>query len=83
MKEIKSPKATIAGNNIKAILNEISMIQQELADLTGLSSAHLSRIINNQRLCISLPIAFKIAEVLNRSVEEVFNAKSSKKENNV
>lgn len=79
MKEMKSPKATIAGNNIKAILIEIGMIQQELADLTGLSSAHLSRIINNQRLCVSLPIAFKIAEVLNRSVEEVFKAKRIEK----
>ena len=79
MKEMKSPKATIAGNNIKAILTEIGMIQQELADLIGLSRGHLSRIINNQRLCISLPIAFKIAEVLNRSVEEVFKAKRTKK----
>ena len=79
MKEMKSPKATIAGNNIKAILTEIGMIQQELADLTGLSRGHLSRIINNQRLCISLPIAFKIAEVLNRSVEEVFKAKRTEK----
>ena len=76
---MKSPKATIAGNNIKAILTEIGMIQQELADLIGLSRGHLSRIINNQRLCISLPIAFKIAEVLNRSVEEVFKAKRTKK----
>ena len=79
MKEMKSPKATIAGNNIKAILTEIGIIQQELADLIGLSRGHLSRIINNQRLCISLPIAFKIAEVLNRSVEEVFKAKRTKK----
>ena len=76
---MKSPKATIAGNNIKAILTEIGIIQQELADLIGLSRGHLSRIINNQRLCISLPIAFKIAEVLNRSVEEVFKAKRTKK----
>jgi len=79
MKEMKSPKAKIAGNNIKAILTDIGMIQQELADLTGLSRGHLSRIINNQRLCISLSIAFKIAEVLNRSVEEVFKAKRTKK----
>ena len=71
----KSPKSTIAGNNISVILKEKGMIQQELADKTGLTRSHISRIINNKRLCISLPIAFKIAEALNRSVEEVFKAK--------
>ena len=79
MKEMKCPKATITGNNIKVILTVIEMIQQELADLIGLFRGHLSKIINNQRLCISLPIAFKIAEVLNRSVEEVFKSKRTKK----
>ena len=49
------------------------MSQQELADiaLDG-NSAHLSRIINGQRRCISLPIALKISKALNTPVEEVF-----------
>ena len=49
------------------------MTQQELADiaLNG-NTAHLSRIMNGQRRCISLPIAFKIADALNKPVEEVF-----------
>jgi transcriptional regulator with XRE-family HTH domain len=70
----KSPKATIAGNNIATILKEKGMNQHDLADLTGLTSSHVSRIINNKRLCISLPVAFKIARALNHSVEDVFRA---------
>ena len=48
-------------------------LQQELADicLEGRTS-HLSRIINGQRRCISLPIAIKIANALQRPIEEIF-----------
>lgn len=72
MKTSKKPKSKLAGNNITFILNEIGMIQQELAELTGLDPAYLSRIINDKRKCLSLPIAFKIAKVLNKPVEKVF-----------
>jgi DNA-binding XRE family transcriptional regulator len=49
------------------------MSQQELADITlDGNAAHLSRIINGQRRCISLPIAIKISNALQRPVEEVF-----------
>jgi DNA-binding XRE family transcriptional regulator len=55
------------------MLSITGMTQQELADiaLNG-NAAHLSRIMNGQRRCISLPIAFKIADALNKPVEEVF-----------
>lgn len=72
MTQQKKPKEKLYGNNIKRILNEIEMSQQELADIIETNPAHLSRIINGQRRCISLPIAMKIAEALGRPVEEVF-----------
>ena len=66
------PKETIYGNNIKIILDEIGMSQQELADLVGTDASHLSKIISGRRRCISLPIALKISEAMNKPVEDVF-----------
>ena len=74
----KKPKSKMYGNNIREILTDIGMSQQELADiaLDG-NAAHLSRIINGQRRCISLPIAIKIATALDKKVEEVFVYKNT------
>ena len=71
--KVKKPKEKLHSNRIKIILEEIGMSQQELADLAlrG-NAAHLSRIMNGQRRCISLPIAIRICKVLNMPVEEVF-----------
>ena len=72
-KNIKKPKEQIHSNKIRVILQEIGMSQQELADLSlDGNASHLSRIINGGRRCISLPIAIKISNALNRPVEEVF-----------
>jgi DNA-binding XRE family transcriptional regulator len=69
----KKDKEKLHSNKIRQILQETDMTQQELADLAlDGNAAHLSRIINGQRRCISLPIAIKISRVLNRPVEEVF-----------
>ena len=68
----KKPKRKMYSNRIKAILVEVKMSQQELADLAGIKTPHLSRIINGQRQCISLPIAIRIAQALGRPVEDVF-----------
>lgn len=72
-KKEKKPKEKLHSNRIRLILQEIGMSQQELADicLEGRTS-HLSRIINGQRRCISLPIAIKIANALQRPIEEIF-----------
>jgi DNA-binding XRE family transcriptional regulator len=69
----KKPKEKLHSNRIRIILNEIGMSQAELSDiaLDG-NAAFLSRIINGQRRCISLPIAIKISQALKRPVEEVF-----------
>jgi DNA-binding XRE family transcriptional regulator len=78
--QIKKPKEKIHGNRIREILEQIGMSQQELADITlNGNAAHLSRIMNGQRRCISLPIAFKIAEALNLQVEQVFIYKSEER----
>lgn len=69
----KKPKEKLHSNRIRIILNEIGMSQQELADITlDGNAAHLSRIINGQRRCISLPIAIKISSALGKPVEDVF-----------
>lgn len=69
----RKSREKLHSNRIKIILDEIGMSQQELADiaLDG-NASYMSRIINGQRRCISLPIAFKIAQALGRTVEEVF-----------
>jgi len=66
------PKTKMYGNRIKLILKEKNMSPQELADITETTPSHISRIINGQRRCISLPIAIKIAMALNTPVEQVF-----------
>lgn len=77
----KKPKDTIHSNRIRIILEEIDMSQAELADLAlDGNKAHLSRIINGQRRCVSLPVAMKIAGVLKRPVEDVFIYKRSTNE---
>lgn len=66
------PKSKLYGNRIREILQEIEMSPQELADRIETSPSHISRIINGQRRCISLPIAMKIALVLGKPVEDIF-----------
>jgi len=80
-KGAKKPKEKLHSNKIRQILTEINMSQQELADISlDGNAAHLSRIINGQRRCISLPIAIKISTALGRPVEEVFIYKSEQPE---
>ncbi len=74
------PKSKLHGNRIKQILEEIGMSPQELSDLTETTPSHISRIINGQRRCISLPIAIKIAMVLRKPVEEIFILKKPETE---
>ena len=68
----KRPKDKIYGNNIKQILTETEMSQQELADIVGTNRAHISQIITGKKRCISLSTASKIARALKRPIDEVF-----------
>lgn len=68
----KKEKEKLSGNRIPELLEIKGMKRVELANLIGISEGHLSRIINNKTLCVSLPIAIKIAQGLNEPVENVF-----------
>lgn len=71
MKERKA-KDKLYGNRIKQVLLEKNMTHQELSDISGIIPSHLSKIINGQRRCISLPIAFKLSKALETPVEKLF-----------
>ena len=74
----KKAKEKLHSNRIRLILDEIGMSQQELADIALDGNAgYMYRIINGNRRCISLPIAIKISQALNRPVEEVFIYKTN------
>jgi len=68
----KKSREKISGNRIPKLLEIKGMKRVELANLIGISEAHLSRIINNKSLCVSLPIAIMIAQGLDEPVENVF-----------
>ena len=68
----RKPKEKMYGHLISVILKDKGMSPQELSDISGILPSHISRIINNKRRCISLPIAMKIAEALQMPVEKVF-----------
>lgn len=72
MNNTKKSKEKLSGNRIPELLEIKGMKRVELAHLIGISEAHLSRIINNKTLCVSLPIAIKIAQGLDEPVENVF-----------
>ena len=71
-KKTKKKQTKIHSNKIKAILDEIGMSQQELADLSELSKEHISRIVAGKTNRLALPTAIKISDVLNREVKDVF-----------
>ena len=80
MKTTKKPKETIYKNRIKEVLVQRNMCIAELSDLTNLNSSHISRIISGQRKCISLPIAFKISNALNLTIEDLFVYQNTKQQ---
>tara|TARA_R110000868_G_scaffold127854_2_gene335730 strand:+ start:1219 stop:1503 length:285 start_codon:yes stop_codon:yes gene_type:complete len=73
----KKPKDKLHSNNVMKFLTEKEMTQQELSDITGIGTTHLSKIIKGQRRCISLPIAIKISRALNEGIEKVFIYKTA------
>lgn len=68
----KKPKEKLYGNRIRQLLSERKMSQAELSDISGIPTSHLTRIINGKRMCVSLPIALKLAEALKTPVENLF-----------
>lgn len=80
----RKPKEKLSGNTIKLTLEKKGMIAEELSEKSGIDASFLSRIINNQRMCISLPTAIRIARALGEPVEKLFlykpNLKNTKNE---
>ena len=74
----KKPKAKIKSNKVQFYLDEQNMTQQELADRTGTNRAHISKIAKQNSPSISLPVAMKIAGVLNVSIEDLFEMEINK-----
>ena len=74
----KKPKAKIKSNKVQFYLDEQKMTQQELADRTGTNRAHISKIAKQNSPSISLPVAMKIAGVLNVSIEDLFEMEINK-----
>jgi transcriptional regulator with XRE-family HTH domain len=72
---MKKPKEKVEGNRIAQLLEIKSMSQSELCALSGLDKSHVSRIINNKTMCVSLPIAYKISLALDEPIEHVFKLK--------
>jgi plasmid maintenance system antidote protein VapI len=53
-------------------MEQKGMIAEELAELTQMCPSFVSRIINNQRMCVSLPTALRIGRALQTPVEKLF-----------
>lgn len=75
LKKARKTKEKILGNNILTLMDKKGMIAKELSDISGLAPSFVSRIIHNQRMCISLPVALKISLALGEPVETVFTYK--------
>lgn len=66
-------KATITSNRIAELLQQKKMSRTELADLAlNGNYGFLTNIINGKKNQITLPTAIRIAQVLEKPVEEVF-----------
>ena len=60
--------------NLKSVRESMGMTQQELADRIGMRRETILHLENN-RYNPSLDMALKIAQVLNKQVEELFRLK--------
>jgi putative transcriptional regulator len=58
-------------NHIKILRKEKKLTQQEFANLLGVSRQTVISI-ESEKYDPSLPLAFKIAEVLNQSLDDIF-----------
>lgn len=59
-------------NNIKDLRSELNMTQIELADIVGVRRETIGHLENNKYMP-SLLLAFKIANVFNKTIDDVFS----------
>jgi putative transcriptional regulator len=60
-------------NSVRELRAELSWTQADLADKLGVSRQTVNAI-ETEKYDPSLPLAFKIAKVFHRTVEEIFKA---------
>lgn len=58
-------------NRLLAIRRELGLTQQEVADMAQIDRTYYVKIEKNGRVP-SLPIAFRLARVLGRRIEDIF-----------
>jgi transcriptional regulator with XRE-family HTH domain len=69
---MKKERQKIEGNRITELLEIKGISQAQLCERTGMDKSHISRIISNKMLGITLPIAYKISVALDEPIENVF-----------
>ncbi len=60
-------------NSVRELRAQLSLTQADLADKLGVSRQTVNAI-ETEKYDPSLPLAFKIAKVFHRTVEEIFKA---------
>jgi DNA-binding XRE family transcriptional regulator len=77
----RKAKEKLTEIRIREIMKKKGIKQSELAEAIGVGRSHITRIIDGDRLCISLPIAMKIAKALNTPIDEIFIFKPTRGSN--
>ena len=72
----KATKLELLAKNIKKIRLQRGLSQNQLAEILNISREHLAKIETTKR-SMSLKLLFKLSEVLNISLAELFTFKDS------
>ncbi|MEI8128668.1 MAG: helix-turn-helix transcriptional regulator [bacterium] len=72
----KATKLELLAKNIKKIRLQKGLSQNQLAEILNISREHLAKIETTKR-SMSLKLLFKLSEVLNISLAELFTFKES------
>lgn len=67
----EATKLKSLANNIKKYRKQKGLSQNELAELLNISREHIAKLETTKR-CISLKLLFKLSDVLNVSLKDLF-----------
>lgn len=67
----EATKLELLAKNIKFFRKQKGLSQNQLAELLNISREHLAKIETSKR-CISLKLLFKLSDVLNTTLQELF-----------
>lgn len=67
----ETTKLELLAKNIKKFRKQKDLSQNQLAELLGISREHLAKLETTKR-CISLKLLFKLSEVLNIDLKDLF-----------